>query len=371
MIEFDKEYFKKPYYFFLKDKGDKISLYYSVSNTLTEAKKEDKKIDIPKKQESRLKTFIKNLIKGKQEVSPTVLQKKLRQLMVDTKHEVLETKLVAKIVSKSLNNFMKNGDFNLDKEDIKFLKAQSRDIIKTIPIVVFQLVPGSTIATPFLIQLGKKAGIKLESEIPEKYKKEMDDKKGGEIDELIDFDGSFSNSSTPILDRSQHTHWTQDMRASLTRMASGGFPFKARVYYGESEEEEKVLDEENFSDAYGYEEIDDKNIKTFKGCIKVFKDLEIKDPFERYERCMSFGYDPELDEEGKQRIVELQKDKMKKMIDELVLNKKTKDKDVVKKSDEDTIINKILMRNLESIKKIADKQGISIDKLVKHLKQSE
>jgi hypothetical protein len=39
MIEFDKEYFNKPYYFFLKDKGNKISLYYSVSDTLTEAKK--------------------------------------------------------------------------------------------------------------------------------------------------------------------------------------------------------------------------------------------------------------------------------------------------------------------------------------------
>ena len=53
MIEFDKEYFKKPYYFFLKERGDKISLYYSVSNTLTEAKKKDEKIDLPKTQEKK------------------------------------------------------------------------------------------------------------------------------------------------------------------------------------------------------------------------------------------------------------------------------------------------------------------------------
>ena len=38
MIEFNKEYFKKPFYFFLKENGDKISVYYSVSNTLNEAK---------------------------------------------------------------------------------------------------------------------------------------------------------------------------------------------------------------------------------------------------------------------------------------------------------------------------------------------
>jgi hypothetical protein len=29
------------------------------------------------------------------------------------------------------------------------------------------------------------------------------------------------------------------------------------------------------------------------------------------------------------------------------------------------------MRNLESIKKIAEKEGISLDKLIKHLKKSE
>jgi hypothetical protein len=157
-------------------------------------------------------------------------------------------------------------------------------------------------------------------------------------------------------------------------MAGGNFPFKARVYYGESKENGKVLDEEDFSDAYGYEEIEDDNVKSFEGCLRVFKDLEIKDPFERYERCMSFGFDPELDDEGKQRIVELQKDKMRQMIDELLLNKKSKDDDVVKKNkddNDDSVISKILMRNIESIKKIAEKEGVDINKLIKHLKKGE
>jgi hypothetical protein len=181
-----------------------------------------------------------------------------------------------------------------------------------------------------------------------------------------------SSSNIPILDMGQHTQWTQDMRAGLNRMANGNFPFKARIYFGESEKKHKPLDEEDFSDAYGYEEIDDDNIKTFKGCIAVFKNLEIADPFERYERCMSFGFDPELDEEGKQRIVELRKEKMRHMIDELLLNKKSKDKDIkTKDSDDNSPINKILMRNLESIKKLAEKEGISLDKLIKHLKDGE
>ena len=380
MIEFNKEYFQKPYYFFLKDKGNKISLYYSVSPTLTEAKNEDKKMDFPKKDENKVKTFVSKILDSGKKFSPEAIQNALKKLLADAKNEVLETKLLAKIISKSLGSFVKTGDFDLDKEDLDFMKSQSRDILKVLPIVVLQVVPGSTVATPFIVKLGQKLGIKLESKVPEKYKEteKTPEKENGEIDELVDADGSMSNSTIPILDQGQHTQWTQDMRASLARMSSGGFPFKARIYYGEGKEDEKVLDEEDFHDAYGYEEIEDEDIKTFKGCLSVFKDLEITDPFERYERCMQFGFDPDLDDEGKQRIVELQKDKMKQMIDELLLGKKTKDKDVVKKDnkkdeddEEESIISKILMRNLESVKKIAEKEGIDINKLVKHLKKGE
>lgn len=373
MIEFNKEYFQKPYYFFLKDKGSKISLYYSVSETLTEAKKEDTKIDFPKKDEGKLKSYVSKVLNSGKKINFEVIQKHLRQMLDGAKNELLETKLVAKIIAKSLNSFVKTGDFNLDKEDLDFLKSQSKDIVRVLPIVIFQVVPGSSIATPFIIELGKKLGIKLNSKIPEKYKKK--EEIGGEIEEFIDGDGSLSSSKIPILDMGQHTQWTQDMRAALTRMGGAGFPFKARVFYGESKEGEHVLDEEDFSDAYGYEEIEDEDVKTFKECINIFKNLEIKDPFERYERCMSFGFDPELDSDGKQRIVELRKNKMVQMIDELLLKKKSKDADFVKKDKDDEMdesaISKILIQNLESIKKIAEKEGIDLNKLVKHLKKGE
>jgi len=89
---------------------------------------------------------------------------------------------------------------------------------------------------------------------------------------------------------------------------------------------------------------------------------------------MSFGFDPDLDDDGKQRIVELRKDKMRQMLDELLLDKKSKRDDIVDKkedNDDDSVIGKILMKNLESIKKLAEKEGISLNKLIKHLKQSE
>lgn len=289
MIEFEKAYFRRPYYFLLKEGSDKISLYYSVSETISEAKSKDFKIDFKKSDENELKKLIKKILDSE----------------------------------KDLN---------------------TKDVYNS------------------LFKLKNKSN-----------KKESPKKEGGEIEELIDADGTFSSSNEPILDMGQHTHWTQDMRAALIRQAGSTFPFKARVYYGESEEEKEVIDEEDFSDAYGYEEIEDKDIKTFKGCLSIFKNLEIKDPFERYERCMTFGFDPELDGDGQQRIVELKKEKMKRVLDELLLTKKSDEKEISKKnidddSDEESVIYKLLLRNIESIKKIAEKENIDISKLIKKLK---
>ena len=58
MINFDKEYFEHPYYFFLRDKGKKIHLYYNVTNTLSEARKEDEMIEFDKKEADIVKKQI-------------------------------------------------------------------------------------------------------------------------------------------------------------------------------------------------------------------------------------------------------------------------------------------------------------------------
>jgi hypothetical protein len=52
MITTDKEFYSSPYYFLLRDKGDKYSLYFSVEGTLTEARKKDEVIQNKDKEES-------------------------------------------------------------------------------------------------------------------------------------------------------------------------------------------------------------------------------------------------------------------------------------------------------------------------------
>ena len=280
MIEFGKEYFDKPYYFYLKDRGDKISVYYSVSNTITESRKKDEELEFDKEDAEKIK------------------------------------KLISKL-------------FSVGK---KLPKNKVEKMLKSI-----------------------------------KSKKEQE---GGEIDELVKADGSMMGSNVPILNQALVTKNTMDQTVRMTR--GNTFPF-VRVYYGESEEDdtEKLLDEVDQSESFGFEETEDS--RTYDEANEILKQMGVEDPIERQERTERLGFDPELDKQldiekklgkckncfTKRRLAELEEAQMKKMIDEILLGKKAKNKDLVKKfKDEQNTkdegpISKILKRNIESIKKIA------------------
>ena len=70
---------------------------------------------------------------------------------------------------------------------------------------------------------------------------------------------------------------------------------------------------------------------------------------------------------------ELENQKMEELIDEILLKKKNKDEDVVKKDDVDVSnpVIKILTRNLQAIKKLADKEGVTIQSLLKKVKDEQ
>jgi hypothetical protein len=294
MLKLNEEYFMEPYYFFLKEKGDKIAVYYSVSNTLAESRKEDDVIEVDK--------------------------------------EVFEE--IQKLISKILKSGKK-----LSKEQVhKLIDSKAK-------------------------------------------KKETD----GEIEELVDPDGSIISSSIPILNQRNLAKKTMDQTVRMTK--ANQFPF-IRMYYGESEEGKgNTISEVDQSESFGFEETEDA--PTYDVANKILKKMSVDDPIERDERLKRFGFDKNLDNQlerekkrgkckncfTKRRLAELEREKMDKMLDEILLSKKSKDKEVVKKSKEedknDTPIYKILMRNIEAVKRLADKEGIDIDELVKHLKQGE
>lgn len=291
MINLNEEYYQSPYYFYLKDRGDKIAVYFAVENTISESRKNDEVIVVDK--------------------------------------EVFQD------IQKVISNIIKSG------------KKLSRNYVHKL--------------------LDKRA----------KSKQQPD----GEIGELVNPDGSIIGSSIPILNQRNLAKKTMDQTVRMTR--ANTWPF-LRVYYGESEDKNgKVLDEVDQSESFGFEETE--FAKTYGQASKIMKKMGVEDPFELDKRLKRLGFDPKLDKELKQkkkrgkcrncftkrRLSELAKEK----VDEVIISKKFKDKEIIKKdketTDENDVMSKLLIRNIEAIKRLADKENISIDKLVKHLKQGE
>ncbi len=282
MINFNKEYFSDNYYFFLKDRGNKISLYYSYADTLTESRKQDKKMDFDKKDSKKVKDIVDKVVNGKSKPSIKQLEKNLKSV-----------------------------------------------------------------------------------------------KPSGEMSELVDEDGTMLGSRIPLINLTLSPRKTMDQTIAATRVTNDPITRGYRVYWGESEDEQDdVLSEVDFSDAFGYEETEDMD---FKNSVKTLKKMGVENPVERTEQFGKIkGVKPKTDKNGKrvlkqrlsekETIEEKQKREMVKMVEDILTKKSKEGGDVVGK---DTTISKILTKNLQSIKKLADKEGISINKLINILKKGE
>ena len=78
-----------------------------------------------------------------------------RSVIDGVKRENSETKEAVKILRKML----KGDSVSLDEK--KFFKAQSADLVKIIPLVAIQGLPGAIPITKLLVELGKKYGFSV------------------------------------------------------------------------------------------------------------------------------------------------------------------------------------------------------------------
>jgi len=269
MITEDKEIYSSPYYFFLRNKGENYSLYFSSEKTLTEARKKDSTIKVPKEKLKAVKDYLEKVLKGK------------------------------------------------EKKSTKDMK--------------------------------------------------------GELEELVNIDGAFSNSKIPILDPKLHPRKTMDQTVAAARITNDPISRGYRTYYGESVEED--INEVNMEDAFGYEETKDLDGKETFNYFK--KELEM-DPDEAKERTKQQGKDPSGKRDKKSKfkndknfvakmtISEIQKQKMIKVVEDILMGKKNSDNADVNKKDIE--ISKVLKKNLSTLKRQADKEGISVSELIKFLK---
>lgn len=279
MINFNKEYFNNNCYFFLKEREDKISLYYSVADTLTESRKKDDKKDFKKKDLKKVKNIVNKFLSSKEKVSKKDIDKEL-------------------------------------------------------------------------------SGIET----------------SGEIEELVDADGGLLNTRTPYLNMALHPRKTMDQTVPMTRISNDPITRGYRVYYGESEEKgENVVSEIDYSDAFGFEETEQMD---FKNTVNTLKKMGVENPVHRAKELGKLPKAKKKNGKLRQRlsekdsIEEQEKQKMVKMVEDILTKKNSKDSDILSK-DSNTSVSKILVKNLQSIKKLADKEGISISKLINILKTSE
>jgi hypothetical protein len=274
MINFNVEYFNNNTYFFLKDRGDKISLYYNVADTLTESRKNDDKKEFDKK----------------------------------------HTEKVKKIMSKHLKKKSSKKEIDKDLEQVD-----------------------------------------------------------GEVEEIVASDGSMMNSNVPIINQYTHPRKTMDQTVNATRITNDPIMRGYRVYWGESEEKDKnIVKEVDYSEVFGWEETKDMN---FDDTVKKLIEMGIE-PREAEDRAKQMGKLPNAKRKNgelKQRLaekesVEEQRQKSLKIIEDILTKKSKNNADVVKKN---TTINKILKKNLQSIKRVAEKEGISTNDLIRFLKTDE
>jgi hypothetical protein len=276
MINFNTEYFENNCYFYIKDRGDKISLYYNVAETLTESRKSDEKIDFDKKDVKKVKSIVSSAIKTKSKVTKKTLDKKLK-------------------------------------------------------------------------------GIK-----PKK-----------EIEEFVDEDGSLLGSRIPAYNQYLSPRKTMDQTVQMARTTNDPVMRGYRVYYGEGKEgSDTVINEIDYSEAFGYDETKDMD---FQDTVKTLKKMGVENPVERAKQFGKLPKEEVEDGELRQRlsekdsIEEQQKQMMKKMVEDILTKKSKDNSDVIK----NTGVSKILKKNLKAIKNIADKEGISINTLIKVLKSSD
>ena len=99
MITTDKEFYSSPYYFFLRDKGKDYSLYFSVESNLTEARKKDEMIKVPKDKVKLVKQYLEKLLKNKSKKSTKDMKGEIEELvsadgsMTNSKIPILDPRL--------------------------------------------------------------------------------------------------------------------------------------------------------------------------------------------------------------------------------------------------------------------------------------
>ena len=196
--------------------------------------------------------------------------------------------------------------------------------------------------------------------IPKKVKKD--------VDEIVDEDGNMTRGSK---DGDANTKGitsksTSDQVVRSAMGMVGGFGTRGLT---SSPAILKYWNEADMSKTLGYEDTLGQDASLEDAVDHFEGELEL-DPNDTEERLEKMGYDSNLPD-GKVRLVENPKKFIEEYIESL-LSKKTKSNDLVRKGEiEEKEINPVLTRQLSSLKQTLKDNDLSVDDVLKYLRDNE
>lgn len=187
-----------------------------------------------------------------------------------------------------------------------------------------------------------------------------------EVTELVDDDSTWLSSSIPIMDPASSLKGssTTDRTVGMARMPRDPLLRGWYGYYGENE-----IKEEDMSDAFGF---DDTMFMNYKQTVRHYQKKLGLDKDDAIDRTVQQGKKPNLIKRAPKKLK-----KKKHFIDRLIL--KEKEIDESEEVREDKLIDKkdtsvagsIIKRNVMSLKNMASKHGITVDQLIRLLKNEQ
>jgi hypothetical protein len=194
---------------------------------------------------------------------------------------------------------------------------------------------------------------------------EIPDKVETEVDEIVDKYGNIATGKKPtnfdtkgVTQKKTTDDVAKAAYGSMGRMANvGGSTMR---YWAESDMSKALGFDDTMAKDADYEDAEDH----FKG------ELGLDEP-EAEDRLSQMGYDKKLPAD-KVRLVENPKKFMEEYI-ESVLSKRAKDNEIVSKDEqtEEKEINPIVLKQLKSLKNTMNSHKLSINDIMKHLKDNE
>ena len=194
---------------------------------------------------------------------------------------------------------------------------------------------------------------------------EIPDKVEKEVDEIVDKHGNIATGKKPtdfntkgVTQKKTSDDVAKAAFGAMGRMAQvGGSTMR---YWAESDMSKALGFDDTMAKDADYEDAEDH----FKG------ELGLNEP-EAEDRLAQMGYDKKLPAD-KVRLVENPKKFMEEYI-ESVLAKKAKDNEIVSKDEqtEEKEINPIVLKQLKSLKNTMNSHKLSINDIMKHLKDNE